>query len=346
MDSFTFLERAGSSRPQPVHVVYGDEDFLRRRVLEALRTLVLGADDGAFGLSTHAGDKATFAAVHEDLLTVPFLGERRLVIVENADPFVTRSRAALEKYVAQPAAHATLVLDVRSWPSNTKLAKLVPDGATIVCKAPQPYKLPEWCASWAAEQHGKQLTGPAARLLVDLVGADMGLLDQELTKLAIYVGEAERIDVGDVDKLVGSSRAENTWKIFDAIAAGQAAEALAILGRSLDQGEEPIRILGAFSLQLRRLAQATRLCEQRRPLSVALEQVGIPPFGRKSGEQLLRHLGRRRADRLFDCLLEMDLGLKGSSPLPARMLLERLVVQLARKNEPANSSWRPARREG
>jgi DNA polymerase-3 subunit delta len=346
MDSLAFLERGSRNRLQPIYVLHGDEDFLKRRVLEALRTLVFGTDDAAFGLSTHVGDKATFAAVHDELDTAPFLGERRLVIVENADPFVTRFRSALEKYTAQPSTHGVLVLDVRTWPATTNLAKLLSGDATIVCKAPPAYKLPEWCVTWAVAQHGKQLAAPAARLLVDLVGADMGLLDQELTKLAIYVGGANRIEAGDVDKLVGSSRAENTWKIFDAIGAGQAAEALAILERLLDQGEDPIRILGAFSLQLRRLAQAARLCEQGRPLSVAFEQVGIPPFGRKGSEQQLRHLGRRRADRLYDWLLEVDLGLKGSSQLPPRTILERLVVLLARPNGSSNPSWRPARREG
>src|SRR5262249_44650802 len=178
-------------------------------------------------------------------------------------------------------------------------------------------------------------TGPAAELLVNLIGADMGQLDQELTKLALYVGPADRIDSGDVDKLVGCSRAENTWKIFDAIAQGQPAEALAILDRALDQGEEPIRILGAFSMQLRRLAQAARLAQMGQPLRAALEQVGVSSYNLKGCEQQLRYLGRRRIDRLYDWLLETDLGLKGSSQLPARTLLEKLVVRLARPNPPA-----------
>src|SRR5205085_2744898 len=113
----------------------------------------------------------------------------------------------------------------------------------------------------------------AAALLVELIGPEMGLLDQELLKLTSYVGDRKRIDVQDVDTLVGRSRAENTWKIFDAIGAGQTREALAILDRLLDQGDDPHRLLGAFSSQLRRLAQASRLAKLGRPLMVALEQV-------------------------------------------------------------------------
>src|SRR5262249_14062390 len=254
------------------------------------------------------------------------LSPRRLVVIDRAEPFVTRERPRLEKYFAEPSKTGVLVLDVQSWQSNTKLAKLLPEAATITCKAPSSQKLPEWCAGWCAAQHGNPLSAPAARLLVDLVGTDMGLLDQEMAKLAIFVGGNSRIDTSDVDQLVGQSRAENTWKIFDLIGAGQTGEALTLLDRLLDQGEEPLRLLGAFSMQLRRLAQAARLHGQGEPLPGALEQAGIPPFGRRNAEQQLRHLGRRRLDQMFDWLLETDLGLKGSSQLPPRPLLERLAL--------------------
>jgi DNA polymerase-3 subunit delta len=331
MDSLAFLERVDRLKPRPVYVLHGDEDFLKRQVLTVLRDAVLGEGENAFGLSTHPGDKVAFADVRDELETIPFLTPRRLVLVENADPFVSRFRGHLEKYVALPAATGVLVLDVKTWPANTRLAKLLVGDATIVCKAPTAYRLSAWCTQWAAARHGKQLPGESAKLLVDLVGSEMGQLDQELAKLAIYVGASTRIEIGDVDKLVGNSRAEHMWKIFDAIGAGSAAEALAILDRLFEQGEEPLRILGAFSLQLRRLAQATRWNQQGQLLTTALSRAGVPPFAHRACEQQLRHLGHHRVDRFYDWLLEADLGLKGSSQLPPRTLLERLVVQLAQK---------------
>jgi DNA polymerase-3 subunit delta len=331
MDSLTFLDRVSKAKPQPVYVVHGDEAFLKRQVLAALKVLVLGPEDD-FGASVYAGDKAVYATVYDDLQTRPFLGSRRLVVVENADPFVTRERTRLERYVAEPAETGVLVLDVSSWPATTRLAKLVPDAATLVCKTPSAQSLPGWCADWCAARHGKQLPTAAARLLVDLVGTDMGMLDQELAKLAVYAGDASRIETADVDKLVGNSREEKTWQIFDLIGGGRSGEALALLDRLLDQGEEPMRLLGAFSVQLRRLAQIARLNAQGVPLAAALEQAGVHAYGRRGAEQQLRHLGRRRLDRIYDWLLETDLGLKGSSQLPPRTLLEKLVVQLARVN--------------
>jgi DNA polymerase-3 subunit delta len=331
MDSLTFLDRAPQAPPLPIYVLHGEEDFLKRQVLLVLRKWILGDAGDDFGYAAHPGDQATFAAVREELETLPFLSERRLVVIDNGDPFVSQHRAALEAYLAKPAAAGTLVLDVKTWASNTRLYKIVAADAVIVCKTPSANKLGDWCVRWASSRHGKTLTVAAARLLVDLVGPHMGMLDQELAKLATYVGEANRIDVDDVDKLVGHSREENTWKIFDAIGAGRAGEALAILARLFDQGEDPMRMLGAFSMQLRRLAQAARLAIQGRPLGAALVEVGVPPWAVKGCEQQLRHIGRERASQLYDWLLETDLGLKGGSQLPQRTVLERLVVRLARK---------------
>lgn len=331
MESLAFLEAGPRTKLQPVYVLHGDEDFLKRQVLAALRARILSSEAEEFGYSTHAGDSAAFATVNDELGTLPFLGSHRLVVVEDADPFVTLHRAALEKYLAQPSAMNVLVLVVKTWVSTTRLAKMVPAAATITCKALPLTRLPEWCSRWAASRHGKELDAPAARLLVDLIGAEMGQLDQELAKLATYVGQAPRIEVGDVDQMVGRSREENTFKIFDAIGNGQTKEALDILDQLLEQGEDPLGILGAFSWQLRRLAQTGRLTQQGLPLSLAMDQAGVPafPVARRSLELQLRHLGPRRLDQLYDWLLEANLGMKGGSQLPMRTLLERLVIRLA-----------------
>ncbi|MFO0929475.1 MAG: DNA polymerase III subunit delta [Gemmataceae bacterium] len=337
MDSLTFLERQGKLEPQPVYVLHGDEEFLKRQAQRAIRRLVLGDQDDGFAFSSYPGDRAVWAVVNDELHTLPFLSPRRLVVIEAADPFVSRERPRLEKYFAdtagkrqQPA--GVLVLDVQTWQSTTKLAKLTPEAWHLSCKAPTSHQLPQWCVQWCIGSYGKQLATAAARLLVDLVGPQMGLLDKELEKLAVYVGAAPKIDSRDVDQLVGQSRAENTWRLFDLLGEGKTGEALTLLDRLLDQGQDPMRLLGAFSLQLRRLAQAGQLSGQGVALADALSRAGFPayPSARQAAEAQMRHLGRRRLERLYDWLLETDQGMKGGSQLPPRLLLERLVVRLGR----------------
>lgn len=331
MDALTFLDGAEKRKVRPVYVLHGDEYFLKRHVLGAIRKLVLGGEDDGFGYASFAGDKTTFAEVHAELTTLPFFGSKRLVGVSGADPFIAKSRDKLEDYVNEPSKTGVLVLEVASFPATTRLAKMLGEGG-INCKAPTSRVLPGWCVKWCASEHGKELTSQAAQLLVNLVGADMGMLDQELTKVALYVGDrSSRIEAKDVDKLVGASREEQTWQIFDMIGSGKTGEALAHLDRLLTQGEEPLKLLGAFSWQLRRLAQVGRLCTHNHSLSQAMDRAGVQTFARKGVEQQLRHLGRNRLNHIFDWLLQVDMGIKGSSQLPPRTLLERLVVLLARK---------------
>jgi DNA polymerase-3 subunit delta len=336
MEALAFLA-AKPGKIEPLYVLHGDEAFLKRQALRALRSRALGDDADEQAVSLHAGDKATFAEVFDELDTVPFFFPRRLVVIDNADPFVTKHRSELEKRVGQLPATGVLVLDVKTWAANTKLAKLVPNERTLVCKAPAPFKMPQWCADWSLATYRKQLPTPAAQLLVELVGPDMGQLDQELLKLSTFVGAKAKIDAADVDKLVGSSRGENIWKIFDSIAVGDVRAALGILHRLFDHGEDAHRILGAFSSHLRKLAAAARLVSQGSSVGAALEKAGVMPFGLKGAEQQMRHLGRRRLDKLYDQLLQMNLDLRGNSVLPEQTLFERFILQLARKNEPAKT---------
>src|SRR5436190_18421231 len=181
MDALPFL-KAKSAQRQPIYALVGDEDFLKRHARERIVALAIGDEDPAFAVSVYAGDKLDFSTARNELETLPFLAPCRVVIVEGADAFVTNNRQALEAYAAKPSSVGVLVLDVESFPENTKLAKALPDAAKIVCKAPPAYKLHDlqpWLVGWAKSAHKKKLAPDAAALLLELVGSSMGLLDQE-----------------------------------------------------------------------------------------------------------------------------------------------------------------------
>src|SRR5262249_31927559 len=133
MDSLGLLERIDRLKPQPIFVLHGDEAFLKRQVLHGLKKQLLGPDADSFALSTYPGDKVRWATVRNDLATLPFFSPRRMVVIDDADPFVTEERKKLEKYVAEPAPTGVLVLMVKSWTTTTNLAKLL-DKSTITCK--------------------------------------------------------------------------------------------------------------------------------------------------------------------------------------------------------------------
>jgi len=340
LHAIDYLAASDRHPPRPVCVVFGNESFLKRHSLARLRKEVLPGDDAEFSLATFDGPKSELGDVLDELATVAMFGDgRRLVVVDQADDFISRYRAELEDYVARPSSTGVLVLDVKSWASNTRLYKAVAkSGLQVDCNAPAPGSLTRWLANWAKQVHGVRLASPAAELLVEMVGPELGLIDQELAKLALTAGPNGKITVEAVSRSVGSWRAKTTWEMLDAALAGNAREALVQLDRLLLAGENPIGILAQISSSLRRFAAATRLVLQaeragrRLALSDALEQSGVKRFVLGKAEGQLRRLGRHRGARLYRWLVEADLDLKGASPMPPRLILERLIVRLAARD--------------
>jgi DNA polymerase-3 subunit delta len=334
-----YLADPAAHPPAAVCVLFGDEALLARHALEALRRLVLGEGDGEFSLTRFEGDETPLRDVLDELATVGlFGGGRRLVVVDQADGFVSQHRGELEDYVARPQAANVLALSVASWPSNTRLAKAVASsGLAIECKAPAEAQLPRWLAAWAGSRHGLTLPLESAEAMVEAIGPELGLLDQELAKLAGVVGDTGRVTLELVEEYVAGWRVKTAWSMLDAALDGQTGEALAQLDRLVQSGENPIGILAQIAATLRRLAAATRVIEQaeaegrRLTLRAALERAEVKPFALGRAEGQLRRLGRKRAGGLYAALLEADLALKGASSAPARarIVLERLVACLA-----------------
>ncbi len=356
-----YLQSPADHPPRPVCVAFGDEPFLKRQVLARLREAVLGGGEADYSLSAFEGPTAALDEVLEELATVAmFGGGKRLVVVEDADTvarsgggkrpvvaedahkesdnnsFVSRYRGQLEDYVARPKPTGVLLLLVASWPATTKLAKaVVAKGLSIECAAPPAARLAKWLTAWAKQTHGASLEAAAADLLVEMVGPEMGLLDQELAKLAVTVQPGQKISAALVGQVVGSWRAKTVWVMLDAVLDGNVSQALTELDRLLLAGEAPIAILGAVSASLRRLAAATRLvldgeaAGRRVALRDALQQAGVNAYYLQKVERQLKRLGRHRGDRLYGWLLEADLDLKGDSTLPPRTVLERLFIRLA-----------------
>ena len=341
LHALDYLFQAEKHPPRPVSAIFGNESFLRRQALAKLREAVLGRDEGSFSFTAFEGDNAELRRVLDELATVAmFGGVKRLVVVEQADDFVSRYRQQLEEYVQRPSRTGVLVLELDSLPANTRLYKLISaDGLAIDCGAPPEAQLTKWLVDWAKRRHALQLSLPAAEVLVELVGRELGLLDQELAKLAVAPIDGKRITPELLSRFVGGWRAKTVWQMLDSALEGNVADAMLQLDRLLASGEQPLGILGQISASLRRFAASTRLVLQaeaagrRIAISQALQQAGVKPFVLQKAERQLRRLGRNRGSQLYHWLLETDVDLKGHSAMPPRLILERLVLRLAAPQE-------------
>lgn len=331
MHATDYLRKTAPAGGKSLVVLHGGERHLKLAALATLCRDLLGAPpDEALGLTRFDGRSVEFKTVRDEVLMVSMFSDLKIVLVEEADEFVTEHRPLLENYVDQPAKKSLLALELKTWRSNTRLAKKVEQsGLAIDCSELTGGSLQSWLVRQAADQYGKQLSRDAAQLLVELAGSGMGQLDQEIAKLTSYAGDRERITPEDVRALVGGWKAETTWAMIDAIRDGRPGEALQCLNKLLYAGEAGPKILGGMNYVFRKFATAIEDSRGGTPLRQALQQAGVFPRDVDKAEQYLRRIQRPRAERILEILAQTDYALKGGSRLPPALLLEQLVLQLS-----------------
>lgn len=248
---------------RPVYVIEGPERYLKTQAVENVRRAVLGEDADPVACSVFSAS-AGLAEVFDELRTLPLLGGRRLIILEDADVFIREHRQAVERYCEQPSSSASLLMVCKSLGVNTKLYKIVQKGGLLIsCEPPKGDAMAPWIARQSQAKYGKRMDPRTASLLRRLAGDDLATLDNELAKLAIYVGDRPAITVGDVDNLVGCHREEKVFGITEALARRDAPAALALWEQAwLTERTAPARAVGGLAWGLRRNLEGKAFVDQ------------------------------------------------------------------------------------
>lgn len=338
------LEAKLPGNPPGVIVAFGDDEFLRKETIHQLLSLAkIEADEP----KKYDGEECKWLDVHDELATLSLFGDtgRRVAIVISGDGLVKGSRAQLEKWCGHPAPDSMLILELHSFPANTKLYKLVNEkGWCIDCGLPtgsarsktvsQP-AVQKWIQSWGQLKHGLKLTASQAAQVLEAVGTDSGILHQELAKLALYADDKGVLSSETIKQHVGSWRTRTMWDIADAVADGRIADALHELDRVFASGEHAAAVVPQIAWSLRRFGTAAQLIQQARrmgqnlPLTSAISKSGFWGNDAKLAEQRLRRIGLHRASHIVSWLLELDLKIKGShsNPQRAQFALEELCLR-------------------
>ena len=309
--------------PKCIYVLYGDDAYLQDAHRKEITDGVVGEADRQLCVSAFDAS-AELATVLDELRTLPFLSPRRLVIVRDADAFVSAHREALEKFLQSPPSAATLLLTVASWRSNTRLAKLVAKiGEAIDCAVPEKGNLGRWLAK-AAARRDKKIAPDAAQLMAQWVGRNLAALDSEMEKLSLYVGDRPAITVQDVSILVTASAGPAAFDLTNAITDGNPTAALKALAGMLQTRGEEFRTLGLIAWHLRRATLAKEKLAAGTSQREALPR--MPPQQARAFAAMLnrRPLSAFRED--FRRLIRADLAMKsGTTPAGA---MQELVVGL------------------
>lgn len=302
-------------RPRPpIVVIFGDEEYAKSRALRGVldRILPPGVDRG-MALCEYDGSKPeeqggpACAAVLDDLRTLPFLADCRVVLIRDADRFIAACRDRLERYLAAPAPTGVLILLCRSLPRNTRLCKAASaaGGELHECRKLTPRAAIDFLIQEAQARH-KRLEPAAASRIAALVGPAQGLLASEVEKLSLYVGNRPAITVDDVADLVGLSREERIFGVMEAAGVGRLDQALHLWSDVLATDPSGVyKAVGGIAFVLRRWLAAHELLAAGQTVRSIAPQMMM--WGRERElETLLSRLPPRRCKQLLAALAELD----------------------------------------
>ncbi|MHC4259165.1 MAG: DNA polymerase III subunit delta [Planctomycetota bacterium] len=245
-------------------MIAGSEASLADAQCDKLLDELLEPEQRMTGLFRAEPREVSPVEIFDELRTVPFLSDKRVVLIKNADKFVSENRELLEKYFDNPCSTGILILTISSWPAHTKLAKKLPSvGKLLKVTEPKPWQLPQRLILYARDAHSKNLSKEAAELLIELSGDELGRLYGEIDKLALFTEGEKKITTNRVESLVGHNRLYNAFAVIDACLTGDAAGAVNRLRNMFAEDKSAeYTVVGAFAYHFRRMFNAKVLLDE------------------------------------------------------------------------------------
>jgi DNA polymerase-3 subunit delta len=314
--------------PRPVYGTLGDA-FLQKRVLNALLDWTLDADARDFNLDTVDGETNSISDVLSRANNLPFLSERRVVVVTRAERLEGMQRSGdsddskSSKGKGSPAKRlvegieklpATTVLIFSRTPETpepgTRASTLRCVHATVdkaIDKAgliidctigPKNAQLATAVLENEAQSRHIPLSRDAASHLVTRAGNDLALLFNELEKCALRAGLGNAVTPAIIDDMVKRAPQETIFDLTDAMGDRKTPRAIGLLRELLSGGEAPELVLSMLVRHLRQLIQARALLDARLPLDSSVASrispalaAQLPREGRDNLVNLLQSQG-------------------------------------------------------
>jgi len=312
---------------EPIYFLFGPETYLRD---EAARSI---ADQAMSGTLLHEFNDSTFNLTSDDARDaiaaaeqLPMMSQRRVVRIKNLGKLKEADEEVLLNYVNRPADTSVVIFITEEIDKRKKLAKVLMAGAAFEF---QPLKLNElqaWIRFYLKDLTA-EIEPQALQRILETVISDLHTLANELNKLAAAALPSGRITTELVDSLVGRSREHMNWELSDHIVSRNRRGALKTLKDLLDDGVEPLLLIGLIAGTYRRMALAKALLSQGASPATIFSEVRMPPFKQRDYLAMLNRVDSERLARTIRRVAETDLAIKTSKATP-RMQVEMLVCEL------------------
>jgi len=322
------LERSLRETIRPLYLLLGTETYLRGVAADAItnaalsETLLREFNDSSFTLLTDAVQSAVAAAEQ-----LPMMSARRVVRIKDFAKLRDADEQVLIAYVKNPAPSTVMIFIADDLDKRKALSKALLDNCTVVDFSPiKDAEARKWCQARLKELR-VAIDEQVLTEIIRLAGTDVQTLYTELDKLAAAAIDSGRITLDMVDELIGRSRELSNFELADHLLAKNRKRALETLHRLLDDGAEPVMLVGLIASNYRRLAMGKDLLSRGGPAEV-FRNVSMPPFKRDSYLATLQRSDAAKLAKGIQLIAAVDLAIKTSQATP-RLQLEMLVCELS-----------------
>ncbi len=259
-----------------VYLLCGEEAYLRRQYRDRVKKALLG-DGDLMNLNCFEGKGIVPGEVIDLAQTMPFLAERRVLVIENSG-FFKRGGEALAEYLADPAPSAYFLFVETEIDKRSRLYKAASArGRVIDCKTPDEGVLKRWVVELLAKDN-KRITQRDLDLFLEKTGTDMENIRGEVEKLVCYCLDREAVTVQDIEAVCVRQIGSRIFDMVEAVADKKQRRAMELYYDLLTLKEPPMRILFLIARQFNLLLQVKELKNKGYDTRSIGEKVGLKGF--------------------------------------------------------------------
>jgi DNA polymerase III subunit delta len=330
-----------NKQTSPIYLIWGTEQYLAEEAVQTITSL-LAPDERDFNLSVHNMDEITVQEAIEDAETMPFLGERRIVVMKNA-AFLTAAKEKIkvehdltvfERYIQDPADYTTLVIVVpfEKLDERKKIVKQLKTQSEVIQAAQLSN---DTAGSWLlkeAERSGVLLDNEAAELMLSRLGPKMAVLAKELEKMALYVGPEGVITIEIVDDLVARTLEDDVFALVDHVVHKRTEQALRSFYDLMKQNQEPIQIHALITRQFRIINGVKELQKKGYGEKQIASALKLHPYAVKLATGHAKKFDEVFLRTCLDEFAETDYKMK-TGRMDKMLLLEMEIIKLSQPKE-------------
>ena len=322
------LDRSLRESISPLYLLLGSESYLRDTAAQAIadtalsNTLLREFNEFSFSLLSDAVQSAIAAAEQ-----LPMMSDKRVVKIKDFAKLHVDDEPVLIAYLKNPAPSTVTIFIADDLDKRKASSKVLLDTCTVVDFSPiKDAEAKNWCKTRLKELK-TTADDQVLSEIIRLVGTDVQTLSTELDKLASAAIDTKKISLELVDDLIGRSRELSNWELGDHLMANNRKRALETLYRLLDDGAEPVMLVGLIGSNYRKLALGKYLFA-RGGRDEVFRNVAMPPFKRDSFLATVQRSDAAKIAHGIKLIAAADLAIKTSQATP-RLQLEMLVCELA-----------------